>query len=216
MRKRHDLRRYLYTCSEKAVGHSGFTLAETLIAILILLMVSSVVAAGIPAASNAYYKVVDGANAQVLLSTAATALRDELATARDLEVGNGSSGTSTSITYYNRDAGRKSMISLDSSGILLTEYLGSTAAEAGSATGSTGTSGSSDSSGGSGSDTSEPTNVRQLVSGKARTARLNLTYTGISYDKATHLVTVSGLQVSRTGGSGPLVTQDVLIRVIAP
>ena len=49
-----------------------------------------------------------------------------------------------------------------------------------------------------------------------RTHYSNLTYTGISYDKTTHLVTVSGLQVSRTGGSGPLVTQDVLIRVIAP
>ena len=114
MKMRHSLCRALSVFRNRCGSHSGFTLAETLIAILILLMVSSVVAAGIPAASNAYYKVVDGANAQVLLSTAATALRDELATARDLEVGNGSSGTSTSITYYNRDAGRKSMISLDS------------------------------------------------------------------------------------------------------
>ena len=65
---------------------AGFTLAETLVTILILLMVSSIVAGGIPAATNAYYKAVDGANAQVLLSTAATALRDELGTARDITV----------------------------------------------------------------------------------------------------------------------------------
>jgi len=60
---------------------SGFTLAETLMAILILLMVTSVVAAGLPAAVSAYQKVVDRANAQVQLSTAVSRLREELGSA---------------------------------------------------------------------------------------------------------------------------------------
>ncbi len=59
----------------------GFSLAETLICVLILLMVSAIVGAAIPTASNVFAKTVDAANAQVVLSTAMTALRDELGTA---------------------------------------------------------------------------------------------------------------------------------------
>ena len=55
----------------------GFTLAETLLAVLILLMVSSIVAAGIPSARRAYEKVVLASNAEVLLSTTITTLRHE-------------------------------------------------------------------------------------------------------------------------------------------
>lgn len=63
---------------------SGFTLAETLMTVLILLMVSGVVAGGIPAAVTAYGKAVDAANAQVLISTTVNALRAELCTAKDV------------------------------------------------------------------------------------------------------------------------------------
>ena len=74
---------------------AGFTLAETLIAILILLMVSAIVAGAIPAASNVYVKTVDAANAQLLLSTTMTVLRDELGTATRIET----SSDSKTITY---------------------------------------------------------------------------------------------------------------------
>ena len=69
-------------------GTAGFTLGEILVVVLILLMVSAVMAAGIPSAANAYRKVVDAANAQTLLSTTMTALRDELTSAREVSVGN--------------------------------------------------------------------------------------------------------------------------------
>jgi len=59
----------------------GFTLAETLITVIIILMVSSLLGAGIPAAVQAYQKVVDAANAQLLLSTTITRLNEELGTA---------------------------------------------------------------------------------------------------------------------------------------
>ena len=46
----------------KLKSRHGFTLAEVLMAVLILLMVSSVVAGGVPVAANAYYKVVTNRN----------------------------------------------------------------------------------------------------------------------------------------------------------
>ena len=85
----------------------GFTLAETLLAVLILLMVSSIVAAGIPSARRAYEKVVLASNAEVLLSTTVSMLRNELGTAMDVKA-NGSE-----ITYYNTARGATSKISLE-------------------------------------------------------------------------------------------------------
>ena len=47
----------------------GFTLAETLLAMIILLMVTSVAAGGIPAAVRAYRNTAEAANARVLMTT---------------------------------------------------------------------------------------------------------------------------------------------------
>ncbi len=97
---------------------AGFTLAETLMAILILLMVSAVVAGGLPAAMNAYHKAVDAANAQLLLSTTVNALRDELSTAWNVEA------AGETITYQSADTGSKSKIFKDDNGrIMLQEYV---------------------------------------------------------------------------------------------
>ncbi len=71
---------------KKMKNRSGFSLAETLIAILIILLVSSVVAAGMPAAQRAYVNVQVSADAQLLLSTTLTELRNELATATDIKL----------------------------------------------------------------------------------------------------------------------------------
>ncbi len=68
---------------------SGFTLTEMLAVVIILLLVSGVVAAGMPVAANAYTKVVDSGNAQVLISTVKTALREELSTATDIGTADG-------------------------------------------------------------------------------------------------------------------------------
>ena len=45
-------------------NQSGFTLAETLLTVLILLLVSGIVATGMPAVQTAYEKIVISANAQ--------------------------------------------------------------------------------------------------------------------------------------------------------
>ncbi len=87
-------------------GKSGFTLAETLIAILILLMVSAIVAGALPAAANVYKKTVDAANAQVLLSTTMTLLRDELGTATEIKVAE----DGKSVTFKSGKSGNTCMI----------------------------------------------------------------------------------------------------------
>ncbi len=84
---------------------AGFTLAETLLAVLILLLVSVIMTTGIPAAKNAYENVVVASNAEVLLSTTISTLRNELGTAQDVEVSEG-----TVITYYNSSRGAYSRI----------------------------------------------------------------------------------------------------------
>ena len=102
----------------KLKNTAGFTLAETLLTVVILLLASGVVATGMPAAVNAYRNAIDAANAQVLLSTTVNALRNELSTARDVQV------SGTTITYTGADTGSRSTIDLSSSPFTIQEYVG--------------------------------------------------------------------------------------------
>ena len=162
----------------------GFSLAEMLVAVLILLMVSAVVAGGVPAASNAYSKAVDAANAQVLLSTAATALRDELGTAKNVSI------SGETVRYYSADNGNYSELSLgDKDGrsvIMLTSYLGEKV-----------TNSDSDVSGGTADATTygaiNDTVQWELVSSAAITKKLGLTYESVRFDKG--IITFTNLQV---------------------
>ena len=170
----------------KLKQQNGFSLAEMLVAVLILLMVSAVVAGGVPAASNAYSKAVDVANAQVLLSTAATALRDELGTARNVSI----SGDKKTVRYYSADNGNYSELSLgekdERSVIMLTSYLGENVNNS-----------DSDVSGESASatiyGTTEDTVQWELVSSAAITKKLGLTYDSVSYDNG--IITFTNLKV---------------------
>ena len=101
----------------KIKNQSGFTLAETLMTVLIVLLASSVIAAGIPAASNAYMKAVDAANAQVLLSTTVNALRSELSTAWGVETHDGN------VEYYSSKTGAKTRLSLGDDNIMVLDYV---------------------------------------------------------------------------------------------
>ncbi len=106
-------------------SRSGFSLAETLLAVIILLLVSVIVANGIPTAKNVYEKVVIGANARLLLSTTVTELRNQIGTACDVKVDT----SKNTITYGSGSTGSKSRIYLkqpDGAGykvIMLQEYL---------------------------------------------------------------------------------------------
>lgn len=89
-------------------NRAGFTLAEVLVAILILLMVSSIVAVGIPAAKNAYQGTVAASNAEVLLSTTIKALQGKLGTASSVKTDD-----NDSVVFYNSDTHGQSRIYKD-------------------------------------------------------------------------------------------------------
>ena len=95
----------------------GFSIAELLVAILILSMVSTVVAGGIPVARDAYNKITVAANAQVLLSTAIYSLRSELGVAMDVK-----NESDTSVVFNSGKNGHKTRIYLDDSRIKIQEY----------------------------------------------------------------------------------------------
>ena len=155
---------------------AGFTLAETLVAVLILLMVTAVVAAGIPVAINAYYKVVDSANAQVLLSTSITAMRNELEFAKDVEIAQGDSNLT--ITFISADTGVKSKIYNSDNGVMLHESTDVTGSEA--------------------------LPARLLVSDKAATKNLYFKYDSVAYSDG--IFTFGGLKVFKVGATEPVVT----------
>ena len=102
----------------KRKNKKGFSLTELLVAILILSMVSAVVAGGIPVAKDAYEKITVTANAQVMLSTAVSALRNELCTANvDAE-----STSGKKIRYYNPSINNYSEISSETGNIRLNQF----------------------------------------------------------------------------------------------
>ena len=111
---------------QKLKNTAGFTLAETLLTVVILLLASGIVANGMPAAVNAYRNAIDAANAQVLLSAAVNALRGELSTARDVKV----SDDKKTIIYTDAETGSRMKICLgkdpqdtaDTNTILVQEY----------------------------------------------------------------------------------------------
>ncbi len=147
---------------------SGFTLTETLAVVIILLLVSGVVAAGMPVAANAYTKVVDSGNAQVLLSTVKTALREELSTATDIET-TPVSGKNQLTYYRSARYGVMAELSVENGAIIL-EYLQSD------------------------KSSMDPAVKRPLVSTAAATG-LKVEYSSITY--ADGLFTVNGLTVKK-------------------
>ncbi len=167
-------------------GGKGFSLAETLVAVLILMMVTAVIAGAVPAAQKAYYSVVDGANARILVSTTVTALREQLESATGVVVDD----SGTSVTYVSGDNGALSRISSGDGGIMLEEYLDYAAGTASNET------------------------SRLLVSDKAASGRLWASFDSLSY--ADGLFTVTGLKVFDKENDHELAGADkVVIRVLA-
>ena len=182
---------------QKLHNKSGFTLAETLLAVLILLLVSAIVATGIPSAKNAYEKVVLASNAEVLLSTTISSLRNELGTAQDV------TSNGTVITYYNKAAETTSKICLyrDLGADKASDPDGTIMYQRYAATGLNNKSG----------------DITRLVSEAASNNNLYVTYKSVEYDKG--IITFSDLKVCRetdTEASNPLTSREnVSIRVIS-
>lgn len=176
-------------------NNKGFSLAEALVATLILLMASSIVAAGIPSATRAYQKATLKANAEVALSTTISALRDELGTARSIEPAD---NDTDSIIYHSSKTGNISKISKNGNKIWLDEYLTYSASIRES-------------------DENKDAVSRPLVS-KAMTEyqKVYVTYNKIHYNSTKRVVTFTDISVYPTEEAGnPLAKLDVLkIKVI--
>ena len=184
---------------QKLKNKAGFTLAEVLAAVLILLMVSGIVAAGIPSAKNAYDKAVNAANAKVLLSTTVTSLRNELGKASNITLGAVAGGNSTSISYLSGENGGISTISLagDSpSKIMIQEYMNQDPENGQISAGSV--------------------SARPLVSDAAATGQLYVTYTSIEHADDSNIVTIHGLTVKDGANSDRVMASldSLVIRII--
>ena len=97
---------------KRLLNKNGFSLGELLIAILILLLVTGIVAGGVPAAIRVYNKVTETANAQAYLTTTTTSLRDMLDTAKDVSVDT----ANKTITFIGQD-GMKYVLTLSDTGM---------------------------------------------------------------------------------------------------
>ena len=165
----------------KLHNRKGFTLAEILLAILIMLMVSSIVAAGIPAARESYEKVVLASNADILLSTTVSALRNEIGASREVDVTSSiaEAKSGTGIEYYSLSRNAFSVLYVDSNeNIKFRRYYSSKNVDA---------------------YASDP---EYLIPPKTATDELIVTYSSVTYDKDKRVVTFTGLSVRKKTDNG--------------
>ena len=209
----------LRTCSEKRdntvqkkifnkLNRKGMTLIETLVAMLILGMVTSVVAGGIPTAVNAYEKIVLASNAEVLLSTTISKLRNEISTASEIEVDE----SKKTITYYSAIYNTFSKIfSADGTSDKIKNYDGTglkdgdTFPEHAAAYQMYAKSKTSNKEG----------PITYLISTEAATGDLFVSFESVEYRKDVGIVTFTNLSVDRLNGMTGLAARDTYsIRVI--
>lgn len=170
----------MWKASAKFKDSRGFSLAEMLMAVLILLLVSGIVATGMPAATNAYNKVILGANAKTMLSTAITALHDELGTAWQVE----NSTDHKSLTYFNGSTGAKSIISLGENLVITIQDYVSLSDDL------------------IHNSSARQGNAHELVSGASYTPQMYVTFNSIEY--ANGIVTITGLKVCKATDNAEL------------
>lgn len=178
-------------------NRGGFTLAETLIAVLILTMVAGIVAGGIPAARNALDKAVDASHSQLLLSTTMTSLRNELATARSITCASEPNGENGSAAEDPEVVAARKIISyVDSSGAVCTLQSDD------------GIYVEKDASPDISSGVYHPQIPRRLlVSEQAATKNLYAAFTSASYNNG--IVKIEGLKVCKKQGDSELVLSDL-------
>lgn len=176
--------------ARKLTGRKGFTLGETMVAILILLLATGVIAGAIPAASRAYIKAVDTANAQVLLSTAVTVLRDELSTASEISLPpDENTGNKITIQYKSNNNGWSRIVctqSGDKAGIEIWYKK---------------------------SEEEEYQFNRKLVSDKASTGNLYVTI-GSAATTSADVISITGISVKLKGNDTVQASSDLTVRSV--
>lgn len=170
-------------------SQGGFTLTELLATIIVVTLATTMVAAGIPSAIESYGKMVDSSNAQSLLSTTTTILREELAMSTEVEMVDGT------ISYTSDESGRTNTISIKASGegvVHPGEIMISL-------------------------DGADPTPLAPLGASSGKdTGELYVTCTGIELDETNTVVTFSGIKVNKDKYDQPLASADTYsIRLIS-
>ena len=156
---------------KKLKRSGGFTLSETLVTVLILLMVAGVVAEGVPAAVTAFGKAIDAANAQVLISTTVNALRGELSTAKDVHLDSNSNPV-----YISPFTGSKTRLFRDENGVIMVQdFL------------------KYDESG----PQIDSVIPRELVTGSTKTKNLQVTYSSAGWEVENEVLVFSDLTVTK-------------------
>lgn len=146
----------------------GFSISELLVTSAILLLVSAIMAAGVPAALRSYMRVVDASNAQLLLATTSTRLRDELGVA-DVNTGSGPTTSTDGVTFVSMETGFTTTVKKNSDkGITLVEAASS-------------------------EDSSVETDLVPQASGKGAKTNLRTTFDSIEYSNG--VFTVKNLRV---------------------
>ena len=156
-----------------ANSRSGFTLAETLVAMLLMSFVGLIVTGGIAMSARVYGRIVERSNAELLLSTTLLELRDQLDRVNEVRL----SGTTLELEYYRESTSNWKKLSLSNetgdSGIFVTEYKGY------SVTGAP----------------SQSFPPQPLVTDEAAGKSLYATYTSITYENGNFVIT--GLKVCK-------------------
>ena len=161
-------------------GRAGFSLTELLMVLAILALVTTVVATCIPSAQRAYVSATDASNAQILLSTTTTRLRDVLSTVDPNKTVSENSGNAI-VSFTSLDTGYKVRIKESAEGLKMEQSVGESAT---------------------------PVNSALLVPASSAIGPDGSMYTtfsgansGITWDSTTGTFTVKGLQVCRTGAN---------------
>ena len=158
--------------------NGGYTLIEMMFSTLIVGFIAMMMVSGAYLAQQSYMKVVDRANAEVLLSTTVTMLRSELSTASGITVGpNGNDVAGKAIRYNKGTSG----------------YVGTISSEVPDEDGVTAV---AEEEGTEEIMISEYGGKRQFVSDVTATNGLKVSFEGISYSGST--VTVTGLAVKNS------------------
>ena len=178
MMKDKEAKTMIFKQIKRLRSNLGFTLAELMIAMLILSMVTAVAAGGIPVAINAYTRVVETANAQVLLSTTMTKLREELGTASEIKSVNDHE------IVYESENGSESRIYRTDSGIMIREYADVV------------------------SDLSDKRFEHLLVSKSAANKNLYVTFGSIVWTESTGIIEIRNVKVLSSSGGEPLAELD--------
>lgn len=166
-----------------ANSRSGFTLAETLIAMLLMSFVGLIVTGGIAMGAQVYGRIVERSNAELLLSTTLLELRDQLDRVNEVKL------DGTTLVYYRESTSNWKKLSLSNetgdNGVYVTEYKGYSVT-------------------GVPSDTLYEN--QPLVTDEAAGQTLYATYASITYENGNFVIT--GLKVCKKDGGQTLAWLD--------